>query len=349
MTITTTLEETEPQLNSNPAYLYFRRNFETYKISSSMRNWLRSHIAELDLVHVHALFSFSSTAATRIARRRGIPYLVRPLGVLNSWGMENRRRILKKISLRYIELPLLLNSAAIHYTSPAEEKEAGRLDYRLAQHRSAVIPLPLVMPKGGSKRLILQRYPQLSNGSVILFLSRIHPKKGIELLLDAFALVHKRNREATLIIAGAGADSYVSELRARRSAVDCAEHIIWAGHLEGEDKASVYAVADLFVLASHSENFGIAAAESLAAGVPTIVSEEVGVSADVREYNAGFIVRRDPCSLAAAIVEVLDNPDRARQLAENGQRLARERYSPDAVGRALKQLYEEIIEAHRRR
>src|SRR4029077_5256486 len=121
----------------------FRREFEPYKISFGLAGWLGHNVTKFDLIHIHALFSFSSTMAARIARKKNVPYIVRPLGVLNRWGMENRRRIPKLVSFRLVELPILLNSAAIHFTSEAEREEAALLDSRLREHESAVIPLPI--------------------------------------------------------------------------------------------------------------------------------------------------------------------------------------------------------------
>jgi glycosyltransferase involved in cell wall biosynthesis len=201
--------------------------------------------------------------------------------------------------------------------------------------------------------------------------------KGIELLLDAFAMVRERNKDVALVIAGEGEKAYVRELRERaRRLQDGArripqsepatkngrptkegereyeqdyeyeydeENIIWTGHLSGEMKAAALAAADVFVLPSASENFGIAAAESLAAGIPTIVSEEVALSSDIRRYDAGVVVQRDAQQLAAAISDSLSNKERAAGLAANGRRLAEERYSPEAVGRALHELYQKII------
>src|SRR5438309_3904742 len=105
----------------------FRREFEPYKISFGLTRWLRANVKQFDLVHIHALFSFSSTVAARIARKNNVPYIVRPLGVLNRWGMENRRRIPKLFSFRLIELPILLTSAVIHFTSEADREEAALL------------------------------------------------------------------------------------------------------------------------------------------------------------------------------------------------------------------------------
>jgi glycosyltransferase involved in cell wall biosynthesis len=346
----------------------FRREFEPYMVSFGLTRWLRENLTKFDLVHIHALFSFSSAMAARIARQHSVPYVVRPLGVLNRWGMENRRPILKRVSFRLVELPILLNSAAIHYTSDAERNEAAELNSQLAEHESAVIPLQIAQAARGDAKVFRARYPGLKHHRIILFLSRIHPMKGLELLMDAFAMVRENNQDVALIIAGEGEESYVRELRerARRSLRSgsasgnaCptkegeregdSEHghehddVIWTGHLSGEMKAAALAAADVFVLPSASENFGIAAAESLAAGVPTIVSEEVALSSDIRRYDAGVVVKRDVQQLAAAIDDLLSNTERAAGLAANGRRLAEERYSPEAVGRALHELYQKII------
>jgi glycosyltransferase involved in cell wall biosynthesis len=331
----------------------FRREFEPYKVSFGLTRWLRKNIAGFDLVHIHALFSFSSTMAARIARQHSVPYVVRPLGVLNRWGMENRRPILKRVSFRLVELPILLNSDAIHYTSNAERAEAASLDPHLAEHESVVIPLPVERAAQGNAERFLDRYPKLRGCRIILILSRIHPMKGIELLLDAFAIVRNQHNEVALVIAGEGEEAYVRELKERaRSREHGAgsggseqeqDDVIWTAHLSGEMKAAALAAADVFVLPSASENFGIAAAESLAAGIPTIVSEEVALSSDIRRYDAGVVVKRDMQQLAGAISDSLSNKERAAGLAANGRRLAEERYSPEAVGRALHELYQKII------
>ena len=363
----------EPRRESPPTerrgykIVSFRRNFEAYKVSFGLTRWLRDNVKQFDLVHVHALFSFSSTMAARIACRNNVPYVVRPLGVLNQWGIRNRRRLPKLVSLRLIELPVLLNSAAIHFTSEAEREEAALLDARLAKHESVVIPLPIEQRAWSTEQgaesgqQFLLKFPRARGKRVVLFLSRIDRKKGLELLLDAFAVVRQKEKDVALVIAGEGEGPYVRGLRKRARRVlgssvaggnarptkeeeDVEEEaIIWTGHLSGEMKAAALAAAHVFVLPSASENFGIAAAESLAAGVPTIVSEEVALSGDIRRYDAGVLVKRDVQELAGAISDLLSNRERAAGLAANERRLAEERYSPEAVGRALHELYQKII------
>ena len=325
---------------------YFRRDILPYKISFGLARWLRSNIRKFDIVHVHALFSFSSTVAAHVAHWQGVPYIVRPLGVLNRWGLENRRAFLKRISLPLVELPLLRHAAAVHYTSQAEKSEAGSTSNEIAGLKSAVIPLPIESETGNAQDF-RQQFPQVARRRVVLFLSRVDEKKGIELLLEAFASVRRQISDAVLVIAGDGARSYVDQLRQRARELNIADQVIWTGHLQREVKAGAFAAADVFVLPSHSENFGIAAAEAIASAVPTIVTESVAISEDVRSYEAGIAVKNDPTELATAICRILSEPDLASRFTTNAQRLADERYEISAVGRQLRELYDAVLKTKR--
>jgi glycosyltransferase involved in cell wall biosynthesis len=342
-----------PVEEGDVTYLYFKRDLVPYKVSLGLAKWLHANASRFDLIHIHALFQFASTAAARIAYTRKVPYVVRPLGVLNRWGMQNRRRVAKLISFPLVELPILRGSAAIHYTSQTERDQANLLHPSLTRHRSAVIPLPVGAPAAprvigdqlivnGIKEKFVKQFPQSRGKRIVLFLSRIDRMKGLDLLLDSFEIVQEEYKDVMLVIAGAGDEVYVRELQSRPSARKNAANTVWAGYLNVADKSAAFAAADVSVLPSSSENFGIAAAESLAAGVPTIVSEEVALSSDILQYNAGFVVKRDKQEIGKAICRLLSSKEESAALAANGVRLVRERYSPDAVGRALHTLYEEL-------
>src|SRR5262249_34894660 len=157
-------------------------------------------VRDYDLVHTHALFSYASSAAAHQARNKVVPYIVRPLGVLNRWGVANRRRLLKRLSLRFIERRILRDAAAIHYTSEQARREAEALG---AAARGAVIPLGIdtamfdVLP---SPDLFRQHFSIAADRRIILFLSRLDRKKGLDLLLPAFAEVRRQHPAALLAI-----------------------------------------------------------------------------------------------------------------------------------------------------
>jgi len=243
-----------------------------------------------------------------------------------------------------VELPILRDAAAIHYTSEAEKLEASRISNTIASQQSVVIPLPIEIAKGNPEDF-RQRFPQVTGRRVILFLSRIDEKKGIELLLDAFADVRRQLSDAVLVVAGNGAPHYLEKLSQRAKELGVSDAVVWTGHLDGAIKWGAFAAADLFVLPSYSENFGVAAAEALSSGLPTIVTEPVAISEDIRKYDAGLVVKNDSAALATTIRSILGQSDLASRLATNGQRLATERYDIDAVGRQLRELYDSILKS----
>jgi glycosyltransferase involved in cell wall biosynthesis len=321
---------------------YFRRDILPYKVSVGLARWLRSNVSKFDVVHVHALFSFSSTTAAHYAHHKGVPYMIRPLGVLNRYGLENRRPVLKKLTMPLIENRILRHSATIHYTSEAEKREASEVSAEIAMHRAAVIALPIEREIGEADEL-RRAFPQIQNKRVILFLSRIDPKKGIELLLDAFAKVSQQLSGVALVIAGKGEANYTAALRQRSKELKIDNNVIWAGHLEGALKAAAFAAADVFVLPSYSENFGIAAGEAMACGIPTIVTEGVAVSEEIRANEAGIVISTEAHEVASAIYRMLTDLELAGRLSANAKRLAAGRYSLEAIGAQLRNLYDRIL------
>ena len=327
---------------------YFQKQTQFYKISRPFNRWMREHAEDYDLVHIHALFSYTSVSGARQARRAGVPYVVRPLGVLNRWGMENRRRFLKALSFRWIEAPILRHAAAMHYTSEQERTEA---ELAGATARAAVLPLGIDVRALGAAcepALFHARFPETMGRRVVLFLSRVDPKKGLDLLLPAFARLRETRGDAVLVLAGDGQADYVSSLRQTAASLGIAEAVVWAGFLGGEEKLSALAAATVFVLPSYSENFGIAAVEALAAGVATVLTPGVAVAPDVERAGAGLVVPGAVEPLAAALGRVLDDEGLRRTLAENARKLAGDKYSLEAMGSSLQALYEQVTAEHGR-
>ncbi|HTH80663.1 MAG TPA: glycosyltransferase [Ramlibacter sp.] len=316
---------------------YFAKRSEFYKWSPGFARWISRAVTDYDLLHVHALFSFTTTAASQAARRAGVPYIVRPLGTLAPWGMEHRRPWLKRASLRMIETPLLRHAAAVHFTSDEEMREAAALRIDM---RPVVIPLGIDMPPP------VVRTPP-GDGSVrALFLSRLHPKKNLDGLLDAMAMLRDEFPQLRLTIAGSGETEYESALRARADVLGLADRVSWLGFVEGAAKLRAFRDSDIFVLPSHSENFGIAAAEALAHGLPCVLSSGVAIARDVVAAAAGVEVATSAESIAAGLRLIMPPAVRAPMQA-SAVCLARERYSLGAMGTRLKQLYMDISGSRR--
>ncbi len=327
-----------PQIEDGATFWYFPRQTRFYTFSWPLTRWLARHMHEFDLVHIHALFSYAALPAARLAHRAGVPYIVRPLGTLNRWGIANRRRWLKRLSFRLIESRILNHAAGVHYTSGQEYAEASDLGFSA---KPFLIPnaveMPVELPGHDTRPL---RDP---NGrKQILFLSRFDRKKGLDLLLEAFALLRSKGLDGVLILAGSGDPGLVAQLKKEADRLRVAADVVWAGFLTGPDKWAALADADVFVLPSYSENFGVALVEALASGCPVVLSDQVGIQREIARAGAGLVT---PCraeDLAQALLDVLTNPALRRRMSENGLRLARQEFSLDAVSRKLFETYEAV-------
>jgi glycosyltransferase involved in cell wall biosynthesis len=332
-----------PVIQEGVTYWFFRRQAHFYTVSWPLASWLSRHVREFDVVHIHALFSFATLAAAYCASRDRVPYIVRPLGTLNEWGMKHRRPFLKRLSFRFLERRVLDGAALVHYTSDQERIEAETL---LVKTSAAIIPNALPDRAGESVQgRFRSKHPELTSRKVILFLSRLDEKKGLDLLLTAFASVRQQVTQAALLIAGTGDPGFVADLKARASSLGIASDVLWAGFLEGDEKQAALADSDIFVLSSYSENFGIAAAEGMAAGLPVIVSDQVAIHGDVTRAGAGLVVPCDAGELTTALVRLLRDQTLRRRMGEDGKSFARQNYSNDAVTRRVIAAYNQVATA----
>jgi glycosyltransferase involved in cell wall biosynthesis len=330
-----------PIVRDGLTWWYFKRQTGFYKYSRPLSVWLSAHVADYQVIHIHALFSHAAYAAAYWAHRRGVPYMVRPLGTLNRWGMENRRPWLKNLSFQLIEKKILRNAALVHFTSEQERVEASQLNVAI---RSEIIPNPVPdqPPAAPSARSFRVRRPELNGREIILFLSRFDRKKGLELLLPAFAKTRESFPSAALVLAGSGDTSLLKELHDQAAQLGIADHILWPGFLKGEEKRAVLADADIFVLPSWSENFGIAVVEAMAAGCPVIVTDQVAIHGDIAAANAGLVVPCDINALADALRRLLDDRPARASMGLNGKCLTQTHYSLQAVTGRLVSAYNAI-------
>jgi glycosyltransferase involved in cell wall biosynthesis len=314
-----------------------------FAFSPTLVRWLKGHLHDYDLLHVHAIFSFPSTWAMREARHAGVPYLVRTIGQLSPWSLAQSRS--RKIwMLRLIEERNLNGAAALHFTAGAERDEVAAL---------GLLPPALVLPLGVRLNNQTNRRPQEGGDGAdritrFLFLSRLHPKKQLDRLLEALALLNQQRPDASweLRIAGRGEPSYERQLHGLAESLGLGQRCRWLGQVEGEGKDRELADADWLVLPSAAENFGIAVAEALAAGTPAILSPEVAVSDLVATAGAGLVCASTPPELARTLAQALGGPSPATRLAARS--LAEQRLAWPAIAAALETHYADIVKANRR-
>ncbi|HWQ14974.1 MAG TPA: glycosyltransferase [Roseiflexaceae bacterium] len=328
-----------------PAIFFPRQWSESFKYSAPLAAWLRQRVAEFDLVHVHAVFSHACLAAASACRRHGVPYLVRPLGTLDPWSLGQKR--LRKRLLWHLGVKQMLHgAAAIHYTTAAERRLA---EGPLGLERGVVVPLGVdeeLLAETVRPELFRRHFPELGQDPYVLVLSRLHPKKGLEVFLEAFqqvvrqpALGHWR-----LVVGGDGEPSYVASLKrlARGMAGGGPSAVTFTGWLAGREKAAALRGASLFALPSRQENFGLAVVEAMACGVPVLVSPQVNLAEEVQAAGAGWVAPLDGDHLARVLAEALADADARAARGAAGRRLALERFTWPAVAAQLLELYRSL-------
>jgi glycosyltransferase involved in cell wall biosynthesis len=307
-----------------------------FAFSSDLTTWLWQHIQEYDLVHVHAIFSYPSTIAMAIARLRNIPYIVRPLGQLCQWSLQ-QSAAKKSLYLNVIEQKNINQSASLHLTSNAEQQEIEQLNLEC---KNFVIPhglaLPEIIPDASQ---LLRNYFQLPpKEPIILFLSRIHPKKGLEYLIQALAQI--KDKKFTLIIAGNGDSDYEVQIKSCLQDYGLQDCSLMAGFVEGELKQLLLQGADLFALTSYSENFGVAVLEALAAGTPALVTPGVALAQEIEQNDLGYVVPQEPTAIAKAIEKHLELPESEEdKLSQRTRQFVLDNYSWEQIAQQLLTVY----------
>lgn len=306
-----------------------------FAFSNAYRVWLKENISNYDLVHIHAIFSFTSSYAMYLARKHNIPYVIRPIGQLETWSLQ-QSKWRKRAFLSLFERKNLSRAQAIHYTAESEKKQANLNVTTLNPDKAHVIPLGVHSPMDlkFSKSDFRKKYQLDNNTTVFLFLSRIHPKKGLELLIDAFGCIE--DQSWTLLIAGDGSPAYLNSLKQRIKDVGLSERCKFTGFVEGEEKDQLMQCADFYTLTSYSENFGIAVLEALGAGTPVIVTKEVALSEQVATHKLGYVCDLSIESVKGALTKALSK--NTRDLADTSK-FVEQNYSWHSISQKLIDLY----------
>lgn len=310
-----------------------------WRFAPDLGRALRDEVKRADLVHVHTLWTYPTFAAARAAWRAGVPYVVRPCGMLDAWSV-GQKALRKRLYLRLLEDRTIEGAAALHWTSETERRGA----VRQGRH-GFVLPLglaPEVLDAPANPAAFRARFPTVGDRPVVLFLGRLHGKKQPGLLLEAFTLARKRIPAAVLVLAGPGSPEERRGLESRVEAAGLSDHVCFTGLLRGGETRDALAAASLFVLPSLQENFGMAVAEALAAACPVVVSPQVGLAEAVRTHAAGLVVQPTADTLADAIVDLMSDEPRRAVFGENGRRLART-LSWTALAPRLIATYEELL------
>ena len=264
-----------------------------YRYCAALVPWLRANAPRYDAIVVNGLWQYHSFGAWRALKSLRVPYVVFTHGMLDPWfKREYPRKHLKKwFYWPWSDYRVLRDAKAVLFTSE-EEKLQARKSFWLYRARERVVAYGTKAPPPDTSALrerFLSAHPRLRGRRHLLFLSRIHEKKGCDLLVRAFAQIAVRDPELDLVVAGPDQTGWVSRLTELARELGVAERITWPGMLQGDLKWGAFYNAEAFVLPSHQENFGIAVAEALGCGRPVLISDKVNIWREVEEGNAGLV------------------------------------------------------------
>lgn len=321
---------------------YFRCSpFRRYKFSLPLLQWLASHAQTFDVAHIHALFSPVSSAAATIARYQHLPYILRPLGTLDPADLRKKQR-LKQIYAALLERPNLAGAAAIHFTSSQEAKVSERFGVIT---NDWVIPLGVSLPQTSESVSVCEHLGVPDDRPVVLFMSRVDPKKGLDLLIPALEKLVIAGIDFHFVLAGSNPQEpdYEAKIRAQVQASPLAERTLITGFVAGDRKAALLQAADVFVLPSYYENFGIAVAEAMSAGIPVVISDQVHICDEIQQAEAGWVTACEVNALTDALQTALKDPVERRQRGERARTHALKHYSWSAIAQQVLQAYQSIL------
>ncbi len=294
---------------------------------------------DADLLHLHGLWKYPSVATLQWARRTRKPYLVSAHGMLEPWALA-QSQWLKRFASRLYQRPCLRHAACLRATSRLEFESIRQAGYC---NPVALIPngveLPPPRPAG---------HPSLSPGKKrrALFLSRLHPKKGLLNLITAWTRLRPQGWE--LLVAGPDEGGHLAQLKAKVAAYGMEAEILFPGEAWGYARTRLYASSDLFLLPSFSENFGLVVAEALSCELPVITTRATPWQ-ELEELGCGWWIETGVDPLVRALREALSLPPHClREMGQRGRRLVESKYTWEPVGRQMLEVYEWLLGRHPR-
>jgi glycosyltransferase involved in cell wall biosynthesis len=304
-----------------------------------MQAALELSIRSYDLVHVHSVYLWPTNMAARCAHAADVPYVVSPRGMLVPELVAMKSSLIKSAWLTWIESETLAHAARVHMTSTRELQDARRL--------ALPLPSPCIVPNGvrgpevdWQSEVSTRVHTSRSAGPYVLFLGRVHWKKGLPLTLRALA-----GTDMQLVICGPDDEGYTPELLRIAQDAGVADQVRFEQEVRSADKWALLAGARCVVLASDNENFGNVVPEAMWMGVPLVVSDHTGASDIVQAADCGFVCPREEHALRQALMALWNEPSQASTLGENGRLYAQRELTWTAVARRMAEHYGKAIVA----
>lgn len=295
-------------------------------------------VSEANVLHLHTPWDPMNLRLAKLARREGVPYVVTIHGMLDDWSMC-QKPWKKRAYLALVGQRLLERAAYVHCTAQEEQRQAKQW---FPRGKTIVLPYILdIQPFVNLPRIEEARraFPVLQNDAPkVLFLSRVHPKKGVEVLIRAVAMLHAEGMTCETVIAGPGNRSYINQLQAMADEQGVADHVHFVGMVKGSLKLSLYQACDVFVLPTHQENFGLVLPEAMACGTPVVTTRGVDIWREIQAVGM-TIAEGNPQEMSEAIRSLLAQPAELRVKSQAARQWVMTRFEPEQLAEEYAALY----------
>ena len=317
-------------------------NFIDYKFSWSLTSWLFKNISNYELVHIHTLFSYPTLPAYWACQLHQIPYIMTPHGMLEPWALADKSWK-KTPYFKLIEKPALQRASTIQMLASTEASNVQQLGLR---------PPLVIIPNGiyqedfqdlPKPEIFYQQFPETRHKTLILFLGRIDPKKGLDLLAIAFEKVHAQFPETHLILAGPDNINFSPTVKSYFSEVNCLDGVTFTGMLTGNLKYAALAAANIYVAPSYSEGFSVSVLEGMASGLPCVITTGCNFP-EAEIEKAALVVEIDAKKITDALLWCLVNPEEAKQIGDRSRQFIFENYTWDKIAIKLEKIYSNILQ-----
>lgn len=312
-----------------------------YKLSICLTRWLFQHIPDYDVVHTNAIFSYPVLPAYLACQLHRIPYVVTPHGMLEPWALSYKAQK-KFLYYKLLEKPALQEATAIQVLATPEAKNI----------RSLGITTPLALVPNGIDRqpflpladpeLFYQKFPDVRQKTLILFLGRIDPKKGLDLLASAFAKIHAQFPNTHLIVAGPDNIGFLPSVQAYFTQAGCLNAVTFTGMLTGDTKYAALAAASIYVAPSYSEGFSMSVLEGMAAGLACVITAECNFP-EAANAQAAYVVRANADDITKALVNCLSNPLEAKAMGNRARQFVFAHYTWEQIAQKMVKVYTAIV------
>jgi glycosyltransferase involved in cell wall biosynthesis len=324
----------------------------SYGYTPRLVPWLREHATNYDAVIVRGIWQYHGFACWRALRNSNVPYFVFTHGMLDPWFKHAYplKHAKKWLYWPWADYRVLRDAAAVLFTCE-EERLQARKSFWLYLCREEVVNYGTSTPQGEAetqKAQFFKIHPQLRGKRLVLFMGRLHPKKGCDLLIEAFAEVLGGDPQFHLVFAGPDQQGWKTKLLSLARQRGVGNSITWTGMVAGDLKYGAINAAEVFVLPSHQENFGIAVAEAMACGKPVLISKKVNIWREIEQDGAG-IAAQDDLAGTRLLLEAwkLMRPDERTKMGENARGCFRRRFEIRKSAESLIEVLSSLIQPSR--